>query len=239
MSNAGSEMRAFKWLRKRLSARRLFSRLSVLVYGDVDGFLGKSKGIIHIGANEGQERAQYAKHNLAVVWIEPIPESFARLKANIEPFPNQRAFQYLLAADSGSYRLNISSNNGESSSILDLARHREVWPSVDYVSQIEMVSVTLPQLLATENIDVSAYDSIVLDTQGSELMILRGAEAVLKNFQYIRTEAADFESYAGGATVSQIRDFLGAHGFRLQTSKEFMHKRGVGSYYELLFQRIG
>ena len=239
MSNAGSETRAFKWLRKRLSARRLFSRLSVLVYGDVDGFLGKSKGIIHIGANEGQERAQYAKHNLAVVWIEPIPESFARLKANIEPFPNQRAFQYLLAADSGSYRLNISSNNGESSSILDLARHREVWPSVDYVSQIEMVSVTLPQLLATENIDVSAYDSIVLDTQGSELMILRGAQAVLKNFQYIRTEAADFESYAGGATVSQIRDFLGAHGFRLQTSKEFMHKRGVGSYYELLFQRIG
>lgn len=239
MSNAGSETRAFKRLRKRLSARRLISRLSVFVYGDVDAFLGKSKGIIHIGANEGQERAQYAKHNLAVVWIEPIPESFARLKANIEPFPNQRAFQYLLAADSGRYRLNISSNNGESSSILDLARHREVWPSVDYVSQIEMVSVTLPQLLAKENIDVPAYDTIVLDTQGSELMILQGAAAVLKNFQYIRTEAADFEAYAGGATVSQIRDFLGAHGFRLQTSKEFMHKRGVGSYYELLFQRIG
>ena len=238
MSNAASETRAFKWLRKRLSARRLISRLSILVYGDVDAFLGKSKGIIHIGANEGQERAQYAKHNHAVLWIEPIPESFARLKENIEPFPNQRAFRYLLAADSGTYRLNISSNNGESSSILDLARHREVWPSVDYVSQIEMVAVTLPQLLATENIDVSAYDTIVLDTQGSELMILRGAAAVLNNFQYIRSEAANFESYAGGATVQQICGYLGGQGFRLRTSKQTMHKRGVGSYYELLFQRV-
>jgi FkbM family methyltransferase len=237
MSNASRETRAFKWLRKRFSMRRLLSQLTVLVHGDVDSFLSKSKGIIHIGASEGQERTQYAAHDLPVIWVEPIPEIFARLKENIRPFEDQRAFQYLVAADSGTYRLNISSNNGESSSILDLARHREVWPSVDYVSQIEMVSVTLPQLLATENIDVSFYDTIVLDTQGSELMILRGAAAVLKNFRYIRTEAADFESYAGGATVRQICDYLGFHDFRLRTSKQTMHKPGVGSYYELLFQR--
>ncbi len=32
----------------------------------IDYFLAQSKGIIHVGANEGQERHQYAKHHLSV-----------------------------------------------------------------------------------------------------------------------------------------------------------------------------
>ena len=238
MNNFGNESPPLKWLRKKLSVRRFLENLSELVRGDFDVFLKESIGVIHIGANDGQERSKYAKHNLNVVWIEPITDNFFRLRENIKFLPNQKAFQYLLAFDNGTYRLNISSNNGESSSILDLARHRDVWPSVGYVSQVEMEAITLPQFLKTEDIDASAYDTVVLDTQGSELMILRGAAQVLGNFRYIRTEAADFESYAGGATVRQIRDYLGSQGFRLRRSKRFMHKPGVGSYYELLFQRV-
>src|SRR5262245_45342089 len=41
------------------------------------------KGIIHVGANVGQERDDYATYGLNVLWIEPIPWLFAQLKSRI------------------------------------------------------------------------------------------------------------------------------------------------------------
>jgi len=38
-----------------------------------DFYLKKIKGVIHIGANEGQERDKYKKYSLSVVWVEPLP----------------------------------------------------------------------------------------------------------------------------------------------------------------------
>ena len=46
----------------------------------------------------------------------------------------------------------------------------------------------------------SAWDALVMDTQEPELLILKGAEPMLSQFKYIKTEAADFESYVGGTT---------------------------------------
>jgi hypothetical protein len=37
-------------------------------------------------------------------------------------------------------------------------------------------------------------DAIILDTQGSELLILKGAQATLRQASYVKVEAADFES---------------------------------------------
>ena len=47
------------------------------------------KGIIHVGANSGQERDLY--HNLGklVYWIEADPNIYPKLEENIEGFPNQ------------------------------------------------------------------------------------------------------------------------------------------------------
>ena len=37
-------------------------------------YLKNISGIIHIGANEGQEREKYKKYSLSVIWVEPIPQ---------------------------------------------------------------------------------------------------------------------------------------------------------------------
>jgi hypothetical protein len=37
-------------------------------------FLRRTKGVVHVGANEGQERDIYARYNLNVLWIEPLPD---------------------------------------------------------------------------------------------------------------------------------------------------------------------
>jgi len=38
---------------------------------DPDGFLQKVSGVVHIGANTGQERELYKKYGLRVIWVEP------------------------------------------------------------------------------------------------------------------------------------------------------------------------
>jgi hypothetical protein len=54
-------------------------------------FLKKVPGVIHVGANTGQERSEYASLELKVLWVEPIPAVFEVLRSNIANFPNQRA----------------------------------------------------------------------------------------------------------------------------------------------------
>jgi FkbM family methyltransferase len=203
-----------------------------------DAFLSRCKGVIHAGANSGQERDVYARHGLRVVWIEPLPAIFEKLKMNIAPYPGQIAIKALLGArDNEPHVLRVSNNEGQSSSILDFKYHKDIWPHVDFVDEIEMRSVTLPAALAANNIDASRYDALVMDTQGSELLILEGAADLLESFTFIKTEAADFESYVNCATVESLTRFAAGKGFRLVRQDKFAEHPTLGAYYDVLFER--
>jgi len=181
---------------------------------DPEEFLRKVSGIIHVGANTGQERDLYEKYGLRVIWIEPIPEVFNTLKANIRDYPNQQAFRYLVTdQEDVAYEFHISNKNGVSSSILDLKLHKDIWPHVTFEKTITLQSVTLASLLKKEQIDISKYDTLIIDTQGSELLILWGAIPILRKFKYIKTEVADFESYVGCCLLSDLNSFLVGHAF--------------------------
>ena len=62
-------------------------RIKLLLKKRPDRFFKKISGIVHIGANTGQEIHLYAKYGLSVIWIEPIPEIFETLSANLRKFP--------------------------------------------------------------------------------------------------------------------------------------------------------
>ena len=47
---------------------------------DPDAFLHQVSGVVHVGANTGQERDLYQTLGLRVCSIEPIPDVFARLQ---------------------------------------------------------------------------------------------------------------------------------------------------------------
>ena len=201
-------------------------------------YLQSRTGVIHVGANIGQERDIYARYGLPVIWIEPIPEQFAELQRDIAPFSQQRAIQALITDKDGDrHTLHVSNNYGASSSILDFKLHKDIWPDVHFVRDIELTSQTLPTALRSSGVDSAAYDVLVLDTQGSELMILRGAGPMLQQFKYIKTEAADFELYVGCATVVQIVSFLAGFEFRLIREDVFAHHASGGHYFDLLFRK--
>jgi FkbM family methyltransferase len=100
------------------------------------------------------------------------------------------------AAEHGrEYVFHVSDNSGASSSILEFAKHRNMFPEVHFTSEIRMTSTTLAHLIDERNFDVSRYGALVIDTQGSELLVLQGALSVLSQMRYVKTEVADFEAY--------------------------------------------
>ena len=206
--------------------------------GDVHDYLRHSRGVIHVGANVGQERDEYAKLDLPVVWIEPIPSVSATLRANIASFPTQRALECLVSDTDGTpVTFHVASNNGESSSMLELKGHKDLWPDIDFASSLELTTVTLPTALARAGIEPAHYDALVLDTQGAELLVLRGTTPILPGFRTIFAEAADFALYEGCATVAQLETFLGPHGFVLSRRELFFGDGPGKSVYDLLFTR--
>ena len=209
---------------------------NLIVYNSV--FLANAKGVIHVGGNLGQERDLYAAYGLDVIWIEPIPELFGKLSTLIGPYPAQKAFRYLVTdVDDKEYLFHISNKGGGASSIYGLAGHKHLWPDVAHTGTITLKSITLSSLVLKESIDLTGYDVLVLDTQGSELLVLNGAIGTLPRFKYVRAEVADFEAYAGCCTLTEMDEFFEQHGFCRIAKGMFAHKKNVGSYYDVLYRR--
>lgn len=205
---------------------------------DTTSFTGWITGVIHIGANIGQERLFYANRNLDVIWVEPIPEVFLELKKNLEGFPHQKGFQGLITdKDNETYSFHVANNNGASSSIFELNLHKDICPEVSFSNSTKLASITLKSFIENNNIPIEKYQALIVDTQGSELLVLKGAGNLLRKFKYIKVEAADFESYTGCCQVSDIERFLKKNGFKEFCREKLLSWENIGSYYDILYKR--
>lgn len=203
----------------------------------VNSFLRKVSGVIHVGANSGQERETYDSYGLQVFWIEPIPEMFEQLLENIHPYPTQRAANYLVSDQDGKeYQFHIANNKGESSSIFNLKYHKDIWPKIDYERNITLVSTTLPAVLDAQKVDPRSYDALVMDTQGAELLILKGAINLLDHFRFVKLEVPDFEAYEGCCQLFEVEDFLRMYGYKEYARFKFKEWE-KGGYYDIVYRR--
>lgn len=202
-----------------------------------DDFLGKVSGVLHIGANTGQERDIYRARGLDVLWIEPIPDVFEELVKNISDYPRQKALCALLSdQDSMEYPFHIANNRGASSSIFLFGQHRDIWPDVDYVATQYLVSTRLDTLLQRENVLPSAYPAMVIDVQGAELLVLKGAGQTLREFRFIKAEAADFECYVNAAKLDDLQRYLNPMGFaEISRHKFATHPKG-SAYWDVVWE---
>ena len=221
------------------NVKTFLRRAKSVVRRDPDRFLKHISGVIHVGANTGQERHLYQQHDVRVLWIEPIPEVFDILMANIRCYPSQCAFQGLVTdKDDELYEFHVSNYEGVSSSILQLKLHKDIWPDVTFSKTLALRSVTLPSLLQRERIDIKDYDALIMDTQGTELLILKGAAPILRNLRFIKTEVPDFESYEGCCQLQDVNRFLEQHGFREYIRKPFAKRPDGGTYYDVVYRKV-
>jgi FkbM family methyltransferase len=201
-----------------------------------DDFLKHVTGLIHVGANAGQERFLYRSHD--VIWVEAIPSVFDELQGNIADFPRQQAINAVLAdKESDWVEFNISSNEGLSSSLFGLKDHAVDHPSVTYVAKERLKTTTFAAMLDEHQIDLARFQALVLDVQGAEILVLKGASDLIRQFRYIKAEASDAELYAGGCLASDVIAYLAGFGFRLQRKVIIATGKDGKRTYDIIFQR--
>lgn len=180
--------------------------------------LPQLKGIIHVGANWGQEISAYkASKAKTCVYIEPIPEIFAKLKKNIGDSPNHHPVQACVSSiNDEEVIFNVASNGGQSSSILPLGKHQDLYPKIKYVDSFRVKTKTLDSII-DERFSTDNFDLLTMDVQGSELKVLMGSARLLEGqINYVYAEVSEEPLYEGGCTFDEITSFLRVYGFRLK-----------------------
>jgi len=174
------------------------------------------RGILHIGANSGQEAGHYAELGLKAVWIEADPQLFQTLQENLGPW-GQTAYLCLASdVDGQSVDFHIASNDGGSSSILplDVRWFAQEWPGIKEVKTVRLQTCRLDTLFARPGCDLSGVNMIVADVQGYELPVLRGLGSRISGFDAIIAEVNWAPTYIGTTKPYQLESFLVSQGFR-------------------------
>lgn len=198
-------------------------------------YLKNISGLIHIGAHYGEEKDIYNQFDLNVLWVEADPECYTILNQQLINYTKQKCFNELITdKDDEEYFFYVASNEGASSSILDLNLHKNIWPEINYIKQISLKSKTFSTFVKNYSIDIKNYQGLIIDTQGSELLVLKSFGDLLSNINFIQVEAANFESYKNCATDVSIIQYLRSFNFILDY-KDIVTKQNELEYYELYF----
>ena len=187
-----------------------FGHYSEIYFEDVylQKTLKEGMNIIDIGANVGVYTvlaAEKVGKNGKVIAVEPEPKNYKRLieNINLNGFKNIIPQNIALTDHEGSERLYLSSSSGSHS----------LSPKEDTISSIEVSLKTLDNLL--EELNLKKIDIIKIDTEGSEIPILKGAEKTLKTNPNIKIFVA---SYHYPSETKEVCQFLNKRGFKTRIS---------------------
>ena len=164
-------------------------------------------GIVHVGANEGQEAPIYALAGITdVIFIEAIPEVYSKLVKRTAAY-KPCCIQACLSDTEKEVEFNIANNEGQSSSYLEFGTHKENHPDVEFIDKLTLRTTTLNKL-----VDKYAFfkgcNMLIMDIQGAELDVLKGGSKMIDQADYIYLEVNEDEVYKGCGTVDQIDAYL-------------------------------
>tara|TARA_R110002049_G_scaffold46487_1_gene135141 strand:- start:87712 stop:88404 length:693 start_codon:yes stop_codon:yes gene_type:complete len=179
----------------------------------------KLKTLVHVGAHIAQERSHYESHGYEnILWIEgsaEIHQRLVKILADHQGPARHHAYHGLLADhDDQEIELRMFSNDGMSSSIYapteeSLSR----WPAVTETGRTESaVTRTLDSVLSGTEFEGNC-DTLVVDVQGAELLVLRGAEKTVASANAVIAEVSTVPYYQGGVMFDELKAHLEQRGF--------------------------
>lgn len=176
-------------------------------------------GVLHLGASTGQEANTYYNHGVKeVIWVEANSEIFKRLQDHVKDIPGTTCIQACVSDRYSETYLNISNNDSQSSSLLELGHHTIIHPEVHYVDKIPIKTFRVDDLLKDFKIDGDWF--LNADLQGAELWALRGMGDLLNKFKWAYLEVNKKETYIGCAHIDSIDEYLNEFGFsRVETGE--------------------
>lgn len=171
--------------------------------------------VIDVGAHAG-EYAQSLRHEGYgghILSFEPQAQMFARLRAATEADPLWDCLNYAVGSSPGEMTLNVSGNDGFSSSMRPMAViHEEAEPTSSYVGSETVEVVTLDKALE-EAPTQHGRSMLKVDTQGFEAEVLAGGAKTLQRCQLVELELVLVELYEGQALFADLLEQMRSHGF--------------------------
>ena len=190
----------------------------------------KINGVLHIGAHKCEELAAYKKEGLndnTIIWIEGNPDLVAWAK---RLFKKRRIYHYLISDKDGEEVTFNITNNGESSSILELGTHTKHHPHIRFIKKIKLKTKTVQTLYKEQKIPANFANFLNIDIQGVELKALKGMGELLNNFDYLYLEVNEEHLYKGCALVGEIDEYVAKFGFKRVQTHMTRFKWGDGVY---------
>lgn len=186
---------------------------------------------LHVGAHHGLEDDVYQKLGIEPIYVEANPEVFKVLRQNC---PNRQCHQVAISDRAGTADFHVTSFD-QSSSLLKLKKHAEIYPKIVEKQVIQVPCTTIDSLMKRVG---GTVDLINIDIQGAELLAFRGGVETLRQASCIMTEVNREELYAGCALIGDLDEFLGKLGyFRAAESFKFHKSWGDAVYLKREFAR--
>lgn len=179
-------------------------------------------GVIQVGAHWSEEHEVYIQLGIInIVYIEPCKDAFEKLIIK-HRYPSERnphvtviLFNVACSDEEGEMEMYVSHfNQGQSNSLLKPQLHLQQHPEVVFTDTEKVKVIPLDKLPFNRE----DYNLLVMDCQGAEGNILKGATETLKHIDCIYTEINTAETYDGNMLLGEMDDFLGFYDFfRVET----------------------
>lgn len=177
-------------------------------------------GIVHIGAHVGEEISDYYTNGVKqVYWFEANRNLFQQLYSNTSKYPVKQEYFCEAVSDVNDDEVNFHvTNNGQSSSILELGTHASHYPHIKVVETIKLKTKRFDKIIESNpnKLSLTNIQFINLDIQGVELKALKGFGDLLDKFSGIKaiySEVNFEEVYVGANLVTEIDEYLKQFGF--------------------------
>ena len=190
----------------------------------------KVDNVLHVGAYTAAEIDFYKPYGARHIhWVEANRDLCRRLRTRLEPSLNKVTCAVVSDRDGDTVKFNIT-NNTQSSSILELGEHKDLFPTIHYVDSETRTTSTIDTIMQDTNLD-GRVDFLSIDIQGAELLALRGATNTLKKTDALLLEVNQSEVYEGCALVQEIDEYLLTYGIeRVETGLYKDHPWGDALY---------
>lgn len=168
------------------------------------------RGVIHVGMHKAEEYPIYKKSGVpTILFVEANKE----LAHSCDIDDDLCYIVHAAVSDKvEEVDFNITNNN-ESSSILELAEHSNIYPNIVKVSSVKMKTVTLDTVIKKVGVYDFTWNILNLDIQGAELKAMMGLTD-WSNIEAVFTEVNYKEMYKGCPLIEDVDKFLFEKGFR-------------------------
>lgn len=187
----------------------------------------KPQGVVHVGAHHGEEVAALRDTGVeAFLLIEGDPTTCTIAEQAHAADPDITVLNAIVADVAGDVTFHRASFD-QSSSILAMKHHLDLHPGISQVQTVTAQATTLDAIMASQGARFADCNLLMIDVQGAELRVMKGAVSALDQFDAIACEVNITEVYEGCAQMEEIDAFLFDHGF-LRVASAWEHSDSWG-----------